>query len=144
MAATDFICGNYTLGIPKLAVKNTSASVAIPAGYLVKLDTSNLLGASQGAIGVILTAAVTDFGLGFAAEAIPAGGYGGIYCVDGMAVWGVAQAAITVNSIVGPGGTTAGTLIAYTATDFSIGISLTTATTALDPVLVMIAKSRNA
>lgn len=142
MAATDFYTANIDLSFPKFPVKNTGGT-AITVGQLVKLDTANPLGATQGSVGVIPTVLVADVPFGFAAENIPAGQYGGVYGVDGQAIWGIALGAIAIGAKVGPS-TTAGQVTTYTAANPSIGQALTAAVNAADPILVYIAKSLNA
>ena len=138
MAATDYQVSRFPLGIAEMPVKNTSGTAfalgSQGQGPLVKLDTANLMSGTQAAVGVVLTAAVTDIPLGVVIEDIPAGGYGRVQLLG--CAWCIAQAAITAGVLVGPGGTTSGDVIAYTAGDPYIGQALTAAATAGDPILV--------
>ena len=134
MAATDFINGGYAIPGADIPVKNTSGG-ALVAGTTVKLDTGNLLSATQPAVGVTTVSAVTDKCLGVLIEAAPINGIARCRVLGG--VWAIAQAAITAGSAVGAS-TTAGQVIAYTATDPYLGIALTAAATAADPILVLL------
>jgi hypothetical protein len=135
MAATDFQTARIPLGVQEFPVKNTDA-VAMVTGQVVKLDTAHLMSASQGQVGVLLCTVVTDRPLGIVIEAIPVNGQGRMQIVG--AAWAIAAAAITAGSVVGASGATAGDVIAYTATDPYIGVALTAAVNAADPVLVLI------
>ena len=140
MAATDFIWGRYPIEGADISVKNTSASAmnigTSEQGSLVKLDGSNLISGTQPIIGVVLTAAVTDVPFGLMFEDTPAGFTGGCQ-IAGIGI-ATCQAAVTAAAIVGPGGSTSGDVIAYTATDPYLGQALNTTTTAGDPLLVHI------
>ena len=141
MAATDFFDGRYPCSIPDLSVYNASGS-DIPVGSVVSLDTGNLLGASQGAIGVVIApAAVTTKPLGVVVEVIKATGYGRIQSVSGTCVWCIADSggAITAGSVVGCSGAVAGAVAAYTPTDPYLGIAMTTTASTADPILVKLA-----
>jgi hypothetical protein len=142
MAATDFITARQPLGTQEWTVKNTDAT-AFLSGHCVKLDTTNVVSATQGAPGVLRTTGITDMPFGVCIEAIPVGAYGRVQTVDGTGVWAIALGAITAGVVVGPSAT-AGKVTAYTATDPSLGTALTAAVNASDPVFVKINISRNA
>jgi len=142
MAATDFIYSRFNgAGGFDRSVKNTTGSAMVP-GQTVKLDTANPVSGTQGAPGVVLTAAVADFPYGVVVENIPAGGYGRVQ-LEGEAIC-IAQAAIAVGAIVGAGAGVAGDVIAYTAANPSLGQAMTAAANAADPVLVRMSISKNA
>ena len=135
MAATDFQNARYPLGVSEFPVKNTDIT-AMVAGMVVKLDTVHLMSASQGQVGVLICTAVTDRPLGIVIEAIPVNGQGRLQVAG--AAWAIAAAAITAGAVVGASGATAGDVIAYTATDPYVGVALTAAVNAADPILVLI------
>lgn len=141
MAASDFLWTRYPIQGADLPYKNTSGS-AISAGMLLKLDTTNPIGASQGKVGMVPCTAITDFADGFAVQNTPIGGDGTVQ-IEGVAV-GIAAGAITIGAIVGASAATSGDVIAYTPTDPSIGKAWSAAASAADPILVRIAPSRNA
>jgi len=141
-AASDLVWGSgFPITGGDVPVKNTSGS-ALTAGQLVKLDTSNPISASQPFMGIVLTSAVADFPFGFLVENIPIAGTGRCR-IEGIAV-GIAVGAITVGTIVGASAATSGDVVAYTATDPSVGQICNTTTAAADPALVRMAVSRNA
>lgn len=141
MAATDFINGSYPITGGDIPVKNTSGS-ALAAGATVKLDTGHLMGAAQGCVGVVAVSAVTDQPLGVLIEAVPNNGVG--RCRIAGAAWAIAEGAITAGATVGASGATAGDVTTYTATDPYLGIALTSAASAADPVLVLIGPGKTA
>jgi len=132
MAATDFLYPRF--GIEK-------GGSALSAGQTVKIDTGNLVSASQASVGVTPTVLVADFPFGVVAENIPAGQQGRVQ-LEGVANC-IALGAITAGNIVGPS-TTAGKITTYTAANPSLGQALTAAANASDPVLVRLAISKNA
>jgi Uncharacterized conserved protein (DUF2190) len=140
MAATDFVWGRTPIQGADVPYLNTSGA-AIAAGTALKLDTGNPISATQPQIGMIPTTAITDFVDGFAVENVPIGGQGRVQ-IEGIAV-GIASAAIAIGAVVGASAT-AGKVVAYTATDPSIGKAWSAAANANDPVLIRIAPSRNA
>lgn len=142
MAATDFINARSTLGTSEWAAKNTSGST-ITSGMTVKLDAANPMGPNQPAPGVIPTVLVADVVIAVAVENIPAGAYGRFQSIDGTLVTCIALGAIAAGATVGPC-TTAGQVTTYTAANPSLGVALTAAVSAADPVQVMIQKSKNA
>lgn len=133
-AATDFQDARYPLGVQEFPIKNTDVVAMVP-GQVVKLDTAHLMSTTQGQVGVILCTGVTDTPLGVIIEDIPVGGQGRMQVVG--AAWCIASGAITAGAVVGAS-STAGDVIAYTTTDPYLGVALSTATNAADPVLVMI------
>lgn len=140
MSATDFLWTRFPIQGADFPVKNTSGS-AITANQTVKLDTGNVIGATQPQAGVTPTVLVADFPFGVAIENIPAGGYGRVQ-LEGVAVC-IALGAITAGAIVGPS-TTAGQVTTYTAANPSLGQAVSAAVNAADPILVRLAPSKNA
>lgn len=140
-AASDLVWGSgFPITGGDVPVKNTSGG-ALTSGQLVKLDASNPLSASQPFMGVVATAAVTDYPFGFLVENVPTGATGRCR-IEGIAV-GIALGAVTVGAVVGASAT-AGQVTTYTPTDPSVGQACSTTTTAADPILVRMAVSRNA
>jgi hypothetical protein len=142
MALTDYQWARYPIDGADISVKNTTASTAMTVGaenqgICVKLDATNYIASGtspQPIMGVVLTAAVTDIPFGIVFEDIGVGYTGGCQIL-GVAV-ATAQAAITVAAIVGPGGSTSGDVIAYTATDPYLGQCCNQPATAGDPAFV--------
>ncbi len=145
-AATDFINGRFPLGVQDFPVKNTSGG-SLAAGTTVKLDTTgaNVIGGSSTAqvVAVIPTAAISDMPFGVLVETIPSNGIGRCQTVDGSAVWAIALGAISAGAQVGPSAT-AGQITTYTAANPSLGMALSAAVNAADPVLVKLNISKNA
>ncbi|HSY22323.1 MAG TPA: hypothetical protein VK841_09425 [Polyangiaceae bacterium] len=140
-AATDLFDANYSLGLPYFPIKNTGASAALTVGMVVKVDASNVLSASQPAVGVIPTAALTDVPFGIVVEtSIAAGAYGTCRVIDGTAAWCVVDASgnIAAGAQVMPSSSVSGAVRTYVASagNSVVGQALTATTAAADPVLV--------
>jgi hypothetical protein len=136
MSATDFLYPRFPIQGADIPVKNTSGT-AWTVGQLLKMDSANVVSATQPQIGAIITAAVTDIPFGFAIEATPASGQGRCQIAGIMYGLGVA-AGVTAGATVGPSGSVSGQIVAYTATDPYAGQALTAGVSAADPVLVHI------
>lgn len=140
MAATDNVIPRLPAGIPEITVKNTSGS-NLPAGSTVKIDPSNPMAASL-PIGVVGTILVADMPFGVLTQSIAAGAIGNCAVIDGTVVTCIALGAIAAGATVGPC-TTLGQVTTYTAANPSLGIAVTAAANAADPISVMLAKSMN-
>ena len=114
-----------------IAVYNGSGST-ITEGYAVALDAS-YPPATWGAPGVKLTTGATD-SIGFAKANIPTGKFGFVQCA-GIAR-AIAGGAITFGTTLAVMTTSAGKVVAKTATNRSIGVPLSTAADG-DEVLVL-------
>jgi hypothetical protein len=140
MAATDFIWARNPLPAGQdLSFYNAGGS-AIAKQLCVKLDTANLMGASQGAPAVVVTAASTDFPLGVTAEQLPASGFGRVQ-VGGVAIV-QASGAITAGAVVMPAAS--GQVQTQTAGKPQLGQALNTTANAADPCAVLIHIANNA
>lgn len=138
MAATDLYVGRQPLGVQDWSVFNSSGS-AMVSGTTVKVDTAHLLSATQGAVGVIPTAANGDEAFGVLIENIPAGAYGRVQVVDGTGVWALSDATgVTAGTQVMPSAT-AGTVTTWTTgptTHTVVGVALTAGVNLNDPVFI--------
>lgn len=139
MAASDFNWARYPIQGADIPYKNTSGS-PILAGMQLKLDATNLTGASQGKAGMIPTAAVTDVPDGVAVENVAIGGDGRVQ-IEGLAVC-IAKGAVTAGTTVGPS-PTAGSTSTFTSTDPSLGKAWNTTVNDGDPVLVRLNVNSN-
>lgn len=139
MAASDFVWNRQPIQGADVPYKNTSGS-AITAGMQLKLDTGNLMSASQGKPGMTPTTAVTDIPDGVAVENVPAGQDGRCQ-IEGIAVC-IAKGAVTAGTTVGPS-TTAGSTSTFTSTDPSLGKAWNTTVSDGDPVLVRLNVNSN-
>lgn len=135
MAATDFFTGRYPLNVTEWPVKNTSGS-AMTSGQVVKLDASNVLGATQPEVAVVLTSANNDTPFGILVENIPAGGVGRCQVLGGAVAFGDATA-IAAGAQVMPS-TTAGEVTLWSTGHAVLGVACSTTANAGDPVLVKI------
>jgi Uncharacterized conserved protein (DUF2190) len=134
MAASDFVTTSYAVQGGDIPYYNATGAT-INAGECLMVDTAHLIGASQGAVGMTPTTAVTSKGIGFAVENTPTGQTGRCR-VYGVAV-GIAAGAITAGDTVG-GHATAGDVTTSTPGDCYVGTALSTTTTAADPVMVLV------
>lgn len=140
MAATDFIWARNPLPAGQdVSVFNAGGS-AIGKQLLVKLDTGNLMSASQGAPAVVVTAANTDFPYGVTAENIPASGYGRVQ-IGGICVV-QASGAISAGALVMPAAS--GQVATQTAGKPQVGQALNTTANAADPCVVAMHIANNA
>lgn len=139
MSSTDFVWGGYPVVGGDIPVRNTG-STALSAGACVIPDTSNVLSATLGAIGVV-NAGLTADGVGFVLEAIPAGQNGRMR-VYGVAVGIAAAAGITTGSRVMCAAS--GQLQTCGAASPQVGYALSAGDTAGAPMLVLIDRGHNA
>lgn len=122
------------------AVVNTSTTVNIASGDVVKIDTSNPMSATQSGIGVIQTTASGDTAYGVAIEAIPIGAQGRVQRAFLAPV--VASAAIAVGAFVDA--TAAGQVVTHVATHAHVGQAVTAAGAAGDPLMIEVSIAPNA
>ena len=138
MAVINQLAGTHLLDLP---VRNYGVS-AIVEGACVMLDTANPA-TSSGAAGVVLTASAAN-AIGFAVNAIPAGGSGLVR------VQGIAVANPLVGTTIAAGApvmtNATGTIVPQTAAAAQIGYAWSAVTTAVagDKVLVLIDRAKNA
>lgn len=112
----------------------------IPAGSVVKIDTTNVPSPTKGA-GVVVTAATTDVPIGIAVDKIPANGaYAAKVRCCGQAV-AIANGAVTVGDLLMPNA--AGAVSTQTAGKPQIGVALNSATNG-QTVVTSIACAKNA
>jgi len=139
MAATDFVWGRIPLQGADMPYKNTSGA-AITAGQVLKLDATNVIGATQPQVGMVLPSATTDVPDGFAVENVPIGGQGRVQ-TEGLAI-GIASGAISAGASVMPAATL-GQVSPWTASNAQAGKAWSTTTTAGDPILIRVNVNSN-
>ena len=139
MAATDFLWASYPIPGGDIPGKNTDGTSAFVFGDALQLDGTNVIGASQPAIGVKSGALQSSF-FGFAVESAPLNSITRIR-VFGIAV-ATASAAITAGAIVGCAANRQ--VVTYTAAHQQVGYACSTTALAADPMLVLIDRASNA
>lgn len=139
MAANDFIYASMPSELD-IAAKNTDA-VAIAAGDVVKLDTTNVVSGTQGHIGVLQGTVAAVNLVGIAMEAMAVGKIGRVRPL-GPVVQAVASAAIAAGIHVAAAAS--GKVAAQTAGQTQLGLSLTAAASNNDKILLMLCGAKNA
>jgi hypothetical protein len=139
MAANDFVYASLP-SEQDIPAKNTDV-VALAAGDVVKLDTTNVVSGTQASIGVLQGTAAAVSLVGIAMEAIPVGKTGRIRPL-GPVVQVVASAAIAAGVHVAAAAS--GRVATQSAGQTQLGLSLTAAGAGADKLLVMLTGAKNA
>ena len=133
MAANDIILARIPIQNGEVVVKNTHASTALAPGQSCTVDGSNLLSATQPAIGVV-PAVADDLPFGIALENIPAGQYGRVATPYSSIVPAYASGVITAKDSVECD--TGAKVKTSAGSKFVIGNALTTTAADGDQVLL--------